>query len=38
VTPKTVDYMSPERVVLASINYKIFAFVMCRHVGIKINA
>jgi hypothetical protein len=36
MAPKTVDYMSPERVILAGINYRIFAFVMCKHMGVKI--
>jgi hypothetical protein len=37
VTPETVDYMSPARVDLAGIDYKIFGFVMCRYVEVTIN-
>jgi len=38
VTPETVDYVSPARVVLAGIDYKIFVFVICRYVEVTINA
>jgi len=38
VTPETTDYMSPARVDLAGIDYKIFVFVICRYVEVTINA
>ena len=38
VTPKRVDCVSFERVVLAGINYRIFAFVICRYVEVTISA
>jgi hypothetical protein len=38
VTPETVDYASPARVVLAGIDYKILVFVICIYVEVTINA
>jgi hypothetical protein len=38
VTPETVNYVSPARVVLVGIGYKIFVFVICRYVEVTINA
>jgi hypothetical protein len=38
VTPETVDNVSPARVVLAGIDYKIFVFVICRYMEVTINA